>query len=78
MGTKAPVIDAINVRFGSNVMLLREYAKLNQAEIAKQMKISQATYSRLEAGTHDVTLTDVILLSRFFDVHPKTLLKGIF
>ena len=45
---------------------LREDADLTQAQIAEQLKVSQATYSRYESGAVDIPSAALIQLARFY------------
>lgn len=45
---------------------LREDADLSQAQVAKVLHVSQATYSRYESGVLDIPSTALIQLARFY------------
>lgn len=47
---------------------LREDRDLNQTQLAKQLNISQATYSRYESGYLDIPSEILIELSKFYNV----------
>ena len=47
---------------------LREDKDLSQAQVAKMLNISQATYSRYESGYLDVPSEVLIALSKFYNV----------
>lgn len=45
---------------------LREDAVLSQAQVAKVLHVSQATYSRYESGVLDIPSAALIQLARFY------------
>ncbi len=47
---------------------LREDNDLSQTQLAKQLNISQATYSRYESGYLDIPSEVLIKLSKFYKV----------
>lgn len=47
---------------------LREDRDLSQAEVAKQLHITQQQYSNIETGKSDITGERLILLAAFYDV----------
>ena len=53
---------------------LRDDADLTQAQVAKILKVSQATYSRYESGALDLPSAALIVLSDFYNVSVDYLL----
>ena len=54
--------------FKDRLRYLREYQELSQAEVAKRLKITQATYSRYEAGIHQPSIEVLKRMSKLFNV----------
>ena len=57
---------------------LREDHDLSQAEMAKILRVSQATYSRYETGRLDIPSQTLIALARYYGVSVDYLLAGLF
>lgn len=53
---------------------LREDHDLSQAEMAKILRVSQATYSRYETGRLDIPSQKLIALARYYGVSVDYLL----
>lgn len=53
--------------FKDKLKMLREEEKLSQNELAKRLKVSQATVSQWEAGTREPTAGALIAVARYFD-----------
>ena len=53
---------------------LREDHDLSQAEMAKILRVSQATYSRYETGRLDIPSQTLIALARYYGVSGDYLL----
>ena len=53
---------------------LREDHDLSQAEMAKILRVSQATYSRYESGSLDIPSAALIALARFYHTSTDYLL----
>ena len=47
---------------------LREFEKLNQSELAKELGISQNTYSQYETGARQPSLEMLVKLAEFYFV----------
>ena len=47
---------------------LREFEKLNQSELAKELGISQNTYSQYETGSRQPSLEMLVKLAEFYFV----------
>lgn len=62
--------------FGKQIKLLRKQKKLNQADLAEIIGLSQSYYSKLEKQEHEPTADIVILTSEFFNVSADWLLTG--
>ena len=54
---------------------LREDHDLSQAEMAKILRVSQATYSRYETGRLDIPSQTLIALARYYGVSVDYLLE---
>ena len=53
---------------------LREDADLSQKQLADLLNVSQATYSRYEAGVLDIPTVSLICLARFYHTSTDYLL----
>ncbi len=51
-----------------NLKILRESAKISQADVAKILGITQSNYSRYELGTATPTLPNLLKLADFYNV----------
>ena len=58
----------------SRLAELREDHDLSQAEMAKILRVSQATYSRYETGRLDIPSQTLIALARYYGVSGDYLL----
>ena len=47
---------------------LREDADKNQTEIAKLLNVSQTAYSKWEKGQRDITIENLIILAKYYNV----------
>ena len=54
--------------FKDRLRYLREYQKWSQGEVAKRLNITQATYSRYEAGIHQPGIEVLKSMSKLFNV----------
>lgn len=61
---------------GERICLLRRWRGWNQAELAKQIRVSPSTVGMYEQGRREPALGCVVLLSRAFGVSADYLLTG--
>ncbi len=47
---------------------LREDAEKTQAEIASLLNVSQTAYSKWEKGQRDITIENLIILAKYYNV----------
>lgn len=59
------------------IKVCREYKKLTQEDLAEKVGISQAYISKLERGTGNPTIDQVIILSEALEVSPYSLASWI-
>ena len=55
---------------------MRKHRELSQAEVAKQLKLTQPTYNRYEIGTHPSDIETLKRIADFFDVSTDYLLEN--
>jgi len=53
---------------GNRIFLARKEKDLKQAEVCKILGINQSTYSKIETGKYDITMSMLFKLSNIFDV----------
>ena len=68
------VVDASPAYLYPRLAELREDHDLSQAEMAKILRVSQATYSRYETGRLDIPSQTLIALARYYGVSVDYLL----
>jgi transcriptional regulator with XRE-family HTH domain len=56
---------------------LREQAGLTQHEVAEQLSVSQAAYSRLEKGEVEIPVSKLFVLSELYGISLHSLVDGI-
>lgn len=56
---------------------LRVSADLTQLDVAAQLGISQAAYSRMETGEVDITVSKLIDLAELYGMGLTTLIEGL-
>ena len=59
------------------IRCLREQAGLTQSEVAEQLCVSQAAYSRLEKGEVEIALSKLFTLSELYGISLHVLVEGI-
>ena len=59
------------------IRALREHARLTQAQVAEQLRISQAAYCRLEKGEVEIPLSKLFVLSELYELPLHALIEGI-
>lgn len=65
-----------NFNFGENLRMIRTYKNVCQEGVASGLKISQASYSRIEASRDLPELQVINQLAETLDVRPKDLLSA--
>ena len=65
-----------NFNFGENLRMIRSYKNVCQEGMATGLKISQASYSRIEASRDLPELQVINQLAETLDVRPKDLLSA--
>lgn len=62
---------------GQKIKLERKGRKMTQVETAKSIGLHQAAFSRIEAGTQDITAVELLILCREFEIELTDLMpKG--
>ena len=56
------------IEYTERLRKLREFEKINQTEIAKELGVSQNTYSQYETGARQPSLEMLIKLAEFYFV----------
>ena len=56
---------------------LRECAGLTQSDVAEQLCVSQAAYSRLEKGEVEISVSKLFVLSELYGIPLQTLVDGV-
>lgn len=64
------------VELGNRIYFARNNKKLKQIDVCNKLRISQSTYSKIETGKIEITLSDLFDLSEILDV-PLSWLIGI-
>jgi transcriptional regulator with XRE-family HTH domain len=59
---------------GTKIKLLREHHRFSQEFVASELKISQASLSRIESGRVNAKFKYFYSLAKLFGVNPNTLL----
>jgi transcriptional regulator with XRE-family HTH domain len=59
------------------IRMLREQQGLTQFQVADQLGMSQAAYSRLESGSSDLTVHRAMQLADLFKLPFEKLLQGL-
>jgi transcriptional regulator with XRE-family HTH domain len=72
-----PEQKASSLTINEVIRAAREAADLSQESVASAAGITQATYSRFEAGLADPGLDVVFRIKDFIDPHPRTKTKGV-
>ena len=65
------VLQDINI--GENLLKLRKQNKMTQEQVVAKIQLlgsgmSRATYSKIETGTRNIKVSDVVALAQVFDV----------
>ena len=58
----------MSISFGEKIRMLREYANMNQTQLAKAVNMTQRKISYLECGKYEPSIEDTISLCNFFQV----------
>lgn len=61
----------------NRIRQLRVAAGLTQMEVAEQLGVSQAAYSRLEKGDVEISVGKLLELCAIYKVMPTKLLEGL-
>ena len=69
-------ITETNLRFGRNLVILREQQNLTQGEVAEKLNLQRAAVYNYERGLRTPPLDTVIKLAEIFSVSIDTLLKA--
>ena len=67
-----------NLKYAELFRLVRKKAGLSQPELARRMRRSQDTISRLETGKHLITALDLEDLAGAVDMDPPSVLRILF
>lgn len=60
-----------------NIRRIRIEKKISQENMANQLSISQAYYSKIERGLKSITLKRLIRIGEILDIEPQELLKSL-
>ena len=55
---------------------LSQPGRLSQAKIAEVLNVTQGTYSKMESGVIPTTVRDLLVLARFYGIHPGDFFPG--
>jgi transcriptional regulator with XRE-family HTH domain len=61
---------------GDRIRARRIYQDLTQQQMVEQTGIDRATYQRIERGTSDPRISDLVLIARVLDVDVGDLVRG--
>jgi transcriptional regulator with XRE-family HTH domain len=56
------------IEIGNKLFLIRNSKNLKQIEVSEALGISQSTYSKIESGKYDITLSMLFNISEYFGV----------
>ena len=59
------------------IRALREKAGISQRQVAEELGVSQAAYSRLETGEIELSINKLFALSELYEVPLQKLIEGI-
>lgn len=61
-------------RIGENIRKIRQQANIEVKQVCGDLQISPATYSNIERGVTDISISRVIQLADYFSVHYSQIL----
>lgn len=64
----------MKLSFGEKIRLLREEKEINQTQLAKVTNMTQRKVSYIECGKYEPSISDIIVLCKFFNVSSDYLL----
>ncbi len=62
--------------FSKNLLFLRKRNDVTQAELALQLNNGQSTIAGWESGNYEPKLSEILIISRFFDISLDDLIKA--
>ena len=71
-----------DISIGNNIRSLRKQSGLTQEEVVtrlqlKGLEISRSSYSQIECGTYNIRVSELIELSKLFNVDFNSFFKGL-
>ncbi|MGY3903638.1 helix-turn-helix domain-containing protein [Aeromonas lusitana] len=67
----------IKKKFGENMKFHRQEQHLSQEELADRCSLHRTYISSVERGERNISLENIIIISRALDITPTELLRGI-
>ncbi|MBQ7217920.1 MAG: helix-turn-helix transcriptional regulator [Ruminococcus sp.] len=64
----------MKLSFGEKLRLLREDKEINQTKLAQATNMTQRKVSYLECGKYEPSISDIVVLCRYFNVSADYLL----
>jgi XRE family transcriptional regulator, regulator of sulfur utilization len=68
-------IDKVKTQIGVNIKKIRQDKGLAVKEVANSLLLSQAAYSNIERGVTDISISRVLQIAEFFEVHFSEILS---
>lgn len=72
--TESTKIANLKKRIGENIRKIRQQASIEVKQVCSDLQISPATYSNIERGVTDISISRVIQLADYFSVHYSQIL----
>lgn len=70
-------MNYVKKRLGDNIKLQRQTQKLSQEELADMCSLHRTYIGSVERGERNVSIENIVAISRALRVLPSDLLKGI-
>ena len=67
----------IKKKFGENMKFHRQEQRLSQEELADKCSLHRTYISSVERGERNISLENIVLISRALNITPVELLRGI-
>ena len=72
--TESTKTTNLKKRIGENIRKIRQQASIEVKQVCSDLQISPATYSNIERGVTDISISRVIQLADYFSVHYSQIL----
>jgi transcriptional regulator with XRE-family HTH domain len=72
---KATIFSGIQLQVGINIKKIRLEKELNVKKVCDDLELSPAAYSNIERGVTDISISRIIQLAQYFNVHLSALLE---